>query len=494
MKKYHLFAWIWLGCICLIGLAYPIKAQTSRAFQAVALHLAPGNLAVMEYRGTPASKGTVLIELPLGLTPDRVYCSPESAFGPKPGVQNPNSASDGGTSNPATTATGSSSINSNGNVPRLMMQILRDSARLQRTAGDLASLIALNTGRSVSVETFDGSENIGYRGTILGIDPRGEVLTLSDAQEIHNIPVRQIMYWSAESDWKQTQEFTEPSRYQIRLMAPDGWDGGSVRVWVHTKNVDCGYTYRLKTAGRDRMALDLSLQTSFAFDELELVGHANLNFHAMGETNDPYFRIVAPKGTAAGLWCTTVREDEVSLLLKEEWNFGAVALADSHFFQSPSIRSILSIKAHTAGADFMSIPTYMEDENHPPILMHPIRMPGLTRELLFELGKPVLIGVDSGTVRRGRQYTESNKPVGPEGWWVNGRIEADYVGDTPVEWTIRRSFLPENSGQKNQQVTVLNHKNPNAVARELTKTITLNSENRYGFTYSYFLAPLQKGR
>jgi hypothetical protein len=374
------------------------------------------------------------------------------------------------------------------------VQTLRDSVRRQHTAADFGSLISINAGRSVSVETFDGSENIGYRGTIVGIDSKSEVLVLSDAQDIHNIPVRQIMYWSAGSDWKNTQEYKEPSRYFVRLMAPDGWTGGSVRVWVETKNVECGYSYRLNTSAQDRMALDLRLQTSFTFDEFELVGHPGFNFHSFGDINTPIFRMTAPEGTAAGVWSTTVREDEVSLLLKEEWDLGPVSIVDSHYLQSPSIRTLLSVKALKGDGGFLSIPVYMESENQPPVLMNPVQSQPLDRELQFQLGKPVLIGADSGKISRGRQMAEGNKPVGPEGWMVDGRIEADYLGTTPVEWTVRRSFLPEDSGQKNQKFTVLNYKNPNAVLRELTQTVRINSENRYALTYTYFLAPLHRGR
>jgi len=346
----------------------------------------------------------------------------------------------------------------------------------------------------VSVETFDGSENIGYRGTIVGIDPKGEVLVLADAQDIHNIPVRQIMYWSAGTDWKQTQDNKEPSRYSLQLMAPDGWNGGPVRVWVETKNVECAYSYRLKTSAKNRMALELRLQTSFTINDMELVGHPDFNFHSLKEFNPPLFRTAAPEVNPSGVYSTTVREDEVSLLLKEEWTLGAVSILDSHFLQRPSIRSRLSVKAPTEAGDFLNIPIYMESENQPPILMHPIHAQPLGPELQFELAKPVLSGADSGKISRGRQLGEGNKPVGPEGWQVEGRIEADYPGTIPVEWTVRRSFLPGDSDQKNQKFRVVDYKNPKAVGHELTQTIRINSENRYAFTYTYFLAPLTGGR
>jgi len=486
MKMKHrniYFAFFLTAFGCLFGLALPISAQPSKGFRPVALHVAPGNLAVLEYQGVPLSKGTADIELPIGLCPERVYWSMTSVDDTKSGVQE-----QPGLSKPSAGATDSAI----GVVQTVLLQMVRDSVRKQRLAGDFSALISINIGRTVSVETFDGSENIGYSGTILGMDQKGEVLTLSAGQEIHNIPVRQIMYWSSGSDWEQAREWSEPSRYRLHVMAPNGWDGSPIRVWVETKNVDCAYSYRLKTGGKARIALDFRLQTSFTFDELEVVGHSGQPLASIGGLNSPLFRLVAPDGSGTGVLSTTALEEGVSLMLMEEWNFGAVSPADSHFQQSPVVRSYLSIKGGSDAPGFQLIPLYMEHENAPPLLIaaQEVSLPGF--DLMIRLDKPVLNGSDTGKIRRGRWLTEDQKPVGPEGWWVDGQIEAGYSGSIPVEWTIRRSFLPAELGNSNLKVLISDPKDLNVEAHEFRRTIQIPTGKRSALSYSYFLSPLQK--
>jgi len=456
---------------CFFGWMLATNAQTNPDFQPVALHLAPGNLSVLEYVGTPSAKGAAVIELPLGLIPERVYWTHKASKTSKatPSAQQ-------------------------GPASSVFIQTLRDSVRLMRPAADFGSLIAMNIGREVSVETFDGSENVGYSGTILGIDQKAEVLVLSAGQDVHNIPVRQIMYWSTNSEWKHAFEHKEPSRYRIQLLAPGAWDAGPIQVWVETKSLDCGYTYRLKPSAKARLALDVRLETSFSFHEFQLVGHPSLNFLSLGATNAPLFRMTAFGATGTGVWTTTAREDEVSLLVKEDWNFSAVSVSDSQFFQRPSTRSRLIIRANSDSVEFMKIPLRIESDHQPPSAMCLIDTPSFDRELQVVLAKPVLSGADSGAIRRGRQMDDGNKPVGPEGWWVSGRIEADYSGSIPVEWTVHRSFLPALSEQSKQKLTVMDQRNMRVESGSLKRTIQLTAENRFGLSYSYFLTSSPKGK
>jgi hypothetical protein len=352
----------------------------------------------------------------------------------------------------------------------------------------------MNIGRQVSVETFDGSENVGYSGIILGIDQKAEVLILSAGQEIQNIPVRQIMYWSANSEWKHAVEHKEPSRYRVQLLAPSGWDAGPIQVWVETKSLDCAYTYRLKPSSKARLALDVRLQASFSFDEFQLVGHPSLNGLFLDANNAPLFRMTASGMSVPGVWSTTAREDEVSLLVKEDWNFSAVSVSDSQFFQRPSTRSRLIIRANSDSVEFMKIPLRIESDHQPPSAMCLIDTPSFDRELHVVLAKPVVSGADSGAIRWGRQMDDGNKPVGPEGWWVSGRIEADYSGSIPVEWTVHRSFLPALSEQSKQKFTVMDQKNMRVESGSLKRTIQITAENRYGLSYSYFLTSSMKGK
>lgn len=457
--------------ICFFGWMLATNAQANQGFQPVALHLAPGNLSVLEYLGTPSAKGAAVIELPMGLIPERVFWTHKASKTLKPTLSA-----------------------HQGHASTVFIHTLRDSVRRMRPAADFGSLIAMNIGRQVSVETFDGSENVGYSGIILGIDQKAEVLILSAGQEIQNIPVRQIMYWSANSEWKHAVEHKEPSRYRVQLLAPSGWDAGPIQVWVETKSLDCAYTYRLKPSSKARLALDLRLQASFSFDEFQLVGHPSLNGLFLDANNAPLFRMTASGMSVPGVWSTTAREDEVSLLVKEDWNFSAVSVSDSQFFQRPSTRSRLIIRANSDSVEFMKIPLRIESDHQPPSAMCLIDTPSFDRELHVVLAKPVLSGADSGAIRWGRQMDDGNKPVGPEGWWVSGRIEADYSGSIPVEWTVHRSFLPALSEQSKQKFTVMDQKNMRVESGSLKRTIQITAENRYGLSYSYFLTSSMKGK
>ncbi len=457
--------------ICFFGWMLATNAQANQGFQPVALHLAPGNLSVLEYVGTPSAKGAAVIELPMGLIPERVFWTHKAS------------------------KTSKSTLSAQqGHASTVFIHTLRDSVRRMRPAADFGSLIAMNIGRQVSVETFDGSENVGYSGIILGIDQKAEVLILSAGQEIQNIPVRQIMYWSANSEWKHAVEHKEPSRYRVQLLAPSGWDAGPIQVWVETKSLDCAYTYRLKPSSKARLALDVRLQASFSFDEFQLVGHPSLNGLFLDANNAPLFRMTASGMSVPGVWSTTAREDEVSLLVKEDWNFSAVSVSDSQFFQRPSTRSRLIIRANSDSVEFMKIPLRIESDHQPPSAMCLIDTPSFDRELHVVLAKPVLSGADSGAIRWGRQMDDGNKPVGPEGWWVSGRIEADYSGSIPVEWTVHRSFLPALSEQSKQTFTVMDQKNMRVESGSLKRTIQITAENRYGLSYSYFLTSSMKGK
>ncbi len=457
--------------ICFFGWMLATNAQANQGFQPVALHLAPGNLSVLEYVGTPSAKGAAVIELPMGLIPERVFWTHKASKTLKPTLSA-----------------------HQGHASTVFIHTLRDSVRRMRPAADFGSLIAMNIGRQVSVETFDGSENVGYSGIILGIDQKAEVLILSAGQEIQNIPVRQIMYWSANSEWKHAVEHKEPSRYRVQLLAPSGWDAGPIQVWVETKSLDCAYTYRLKPSSKARLALDVRLQASFSFDEFQLVGHPSLNGLFLDANNAPLFRMTASGMSVPGVWSTTAREDEVSLLVKEDWNFSAVSVSDSQFFQRPSTRSRLIIRANSDSVEFMKIPLRIESDHQPPSAMCLIDTPSFDRELHVVLAKPVLSGADSGAIRWGRQMDDGNKPVGPEGWWVSGRIEADYSGSIPVEWTVHRSFLPALSEQSKQKFTVMDQKNMRVESGSLKRTIQITAENRYGLSYSYFLTSSMKGK
>jgi hypothetical protein len=457
--------------ICFFGWMLATNAQANQGFQPVALHLAPGNLSVLEYLGTPIAKGAAVIELPMGLIPERVFWTHKASKTLKPTLSA-----------------------HQGHASTVFIHTLRDSVRRMRPAADFGSLIAMNIGRQVSVETFDGSENVGYSGIILGIDQKAEVLILSAGQEIQNIPVRQIMYWSANSEWKHAVEHKEPSRYRVQLLAPSGWDAGPIQVWVETKSLDCAYTYRLKPSSKARLALDVRLQASFSFDEFQLVGHPSLNGLFLDANNAPLFRMTASGMSVPGVWSTTAREDEVSLLVKEDWNFSAVSVSDSQFFQRPSTRSRLIIRANSDSVEFMKIPLRIESDHQPPSAMCLIDTPSFDRELHVVLAKPVLSGADSGAIRWGRQMDDGNKPVGPEGWWVSGRIEADYSGSIPVEWTVHRSFLPALSEQSKQKFTVMDQKNMRVESGSLKRTIQITAENRYGLSYSYFLTSSMKGK
>ena len=457
--------------ICFFGWMLATNAQANQGFQPVALHLAPGNLSVLEYLGTPSAKGAAVIELPMGLIPERVFWTHKASKTLKPTLSA-----------------------HQGHASTVFIHTLRDSVRRMRPAADFGSLIAMNIGRQVSVETFDGSENVGYSGIILGIDQKAEVLILSAGQEIQNIPVRQIMYWSANSEWKHAVEHKEPSRYRVQLLAPSGWDAGPIQVWVETKSLDCAYTYRLKPSSKARLALDVRLQASFSFDEFQLVGHPSLNGLFLDANNAPLFRMTASGMSVPGVWSTTAREDEVSLLVKEDWNFSAVSVSDSQFFQRPSTRSRLIIRANSDSVEFMKIPLRIESDQQPPSAMCLIDTPSFDRELHVVLAKPVLSGADSGAIRWGRQMDDGNKPVGPEGWWVSGRIEADYSGSIPVEWTVHRSFLPALSEQSKQKFTVMDQKNMRVESGSLKRTIQITAENRYGLSYSYFLTSSMKGK
>jgi len=457
--------------ICFFGWMLATNAQANQGFQPVALHLAPGNLSVLEYVGTPIAKGAAVIELPMGLIPERVFWTHKASKTLKPTLSA-----------------------HQGHASTVFIHTLRDSVRRMRPAADFGSLIAMNIGRQVSVETFDGSENVGYSGIILGIDQKAEVLILSAGQEIQNIPVRQIMYWSANSEWKHAVEHKEPSRYRVQLLAPSGWDAGPIQVWVETKSLDCAYTYRLKPSSKARLALDVRLQASFSFDEFQLVGHPSLNGLFLDANNAPLFRMTASGMSVPGVWSTTAREDEVSLLVKEDWNFSAVSVSDSQFFQRPSTRSRLIIRANSDSVEFMKIPLRIESDHQPPSAMCLIDTPSFDRELHVVLAKPVLSGADSGAIRWGRQMDDGNKPVGPEGWWVSGRIEADYSGSIPVEWTVHRSFLPALSEQSKQKFTVMDQKNMRVESGSLKRTIQITAENRYGLSYSYFLTSSMKGK
>lgn len=457
--------------ICFFGWMLATNAQANQGFQPVALHLAPGNLSVLEYLGTPIAKGAAVIELPMGLIPERVFWTHKASKTLKPTLSA-----------------------HQGHASTVFIHTLRDSVRRMRPAADFGSLIAMNIGRQVSVETFDGSENVGYSGIILGIDQKAEVLILSAGQEIQNIPVRQIMYWSANSEWKHAVEHKEPSRYRVQLLAPSGWDAGPIQVWVETKSLDCAYTYRLKPSSKARLALDVRLQASFSFDEFQLVGHPSLNGLFLDANNAPLFRMTASGMSVPGVWSTTAREDEVSLLVKEDWNFSAVSVSDSQFFQRPSTRSRLIIRANSDSVEFMKIPLRIESDHQPPSAMCLIDTPSFDRELHVVLAKPVLSGADSGAIRWGRQMDDGNKPVGPEGWWVSGRIEADYSGSIPVEWTVHRSFLPALSEQSKQKFTVMDQKNMRVESGSLKRTIQITAKNRYGLSYSYFLTSSMKGK
>ncbi|NBU70482.1 MAG: hypothetical protein EBS53_03385 [Bacteroidetes bacterium] len=454
-----------------LGWMWSANAQLNKAFQAVALHVSPGNLAIMEYEGTPISKGTAIIELPLGLTPERVFWS-----------YLPSKASITGTET------------QQGPNPSLIIQTLRDSVRRQRAVSDFASLISLNIGRQVAVETFDGSENIGYNGVIAGIDQKGEVLVLTAGQDSHNIPVRQIMYWSAGADWKNALESMEPSGYRIQLVVPGVWDAGTIQVWVETRQVDCAYSYRLKTSGKARLALDVSLRAPFAFNECSLVGHPSLHAYSSGASHAPLFRLTASGGTGTGVWTATAREDEVSLLIKEDWNFSAVSVTDSQFRQLPSTRATLLVKPLSNSVGLMKIPLLMESDHQPPTPVKLLDALPNGKELHIELGESVLTGADIGKIRRGRFMTEGNKAVGPEGWWVDGQIESDYSGTIPVEWTVHRSFLPDYPDQTKQKFILMERKDMTPEALALQRTIQITTDNRYALSYSYFLIPIQKGK
>ncbi len=457
--------------ICFLGWLLATNAQANQGFQPVALHLAPGNLSVLEFVGTPSAKGAAVIELPMGLIPERVFWTHKAS------------------------KTSKSTLSAQqGHASTVFIHTLRDSVRSMRPAADFGSLIAMNIGRQVSVETFDGSENVGYSGTILGIDQKAEVLILSAGQEIHNIPVRQIMYWSTNPEWKHAFEHKEPSRYRIHLLAPGGWDAGPIQVWVETKSLDCGYTYRLKPSAKARLALDVRLQASFSFDEFQLVGHPSLNSLFLDANNAPLFRMTASGIIEPGVWSTTAREDEVSLLVKEDWNFSAVSVSDSQFFQWPSTRSTLIIRATSDSVVFMKIPLRIESEHQPPtpmILNDPSPF-AYDRALQVELAKPVLSGADSGEIRWGRQLNDGQKTGGAEGWWVNGRIEATYSGTIPVEWTVRRSYLPALSDQFKQNMLVVDQKNRKVGSGSFQRSLQITAENRYAFSYAYFLTPMKK--
>lgn len=467
--------WWLLAAICVTGFD-GVSAQSGKGFRPVALHIAPGNTGVLEYEGVPSAKGGDHIELPNGATPIGVNWSPTNKEGR-------------GLVTPDTSSQVSRIAPTEGPKQTISLLLLRDSVQTQRPAGDFASLISLNIGRSVSVETFDGMESIGYSGTILGIDRGGEVLILASGQETHNIPVRQIMYWSAGPDWKYSQSVGEASRQILKIVAPTGWKEAPIRVWVEVSNLECTYSYRLMTGASPRLGLDVRLRLPCSMEGFALVGHTGRALHGVGRSAPPLFRLPSPAFSEAGIWTATAVETPVRVSLREEWALDAGELQEGAFKQVPRVNSRLHIRGNEPG-DFLAIPLYIEHFNQPPLLVGLPTVAASDTEMHLALDRPLLAGFDAGMVLRGRRLVGGKKPSGPEGYWVEGQVELRNTAEVAVECTLTKACHPPVSAGSAFEVLEMESAEWNVGGGVLQQSLTLDPGKPRQLRYKYFVAPV----
>ncbi len=199
--------------------------------------------------------------------------------------------------------------------------------------GEMVDLLRANVGQNLTVESFEGSESVGYSGELLPMHPEAEVVLLRTPNAIETIPIKTITHVTGGRSLHTTKVVKRKSLALSVYLVSD-FNELPLTVLVPANGFASEARYLLDfDKEKPEMSLDLSLFSPLTLDEVDILyyNHAFFEREVSSFTSQAAFRLAGAKMQAATRTHYQVLASEVPLALTDEvvvpaWEPGDQAL------------------------------------------------------------------------------------------------------------------------------------------------------------------------